>query len=190
MDNLIVPPDKTIEDSAVVKLPKETTALSTDPKIMREQILEREYDGDKNLIQHLRRKGMTDADSLIDALIEEMSQEADNLKANGEISLQAGDLQSNTLIASKRIDALKETAKIVQAKKAFEHDAGMIDLNSPAVKVLIKYFMSRCKLSMVNVGIQPDVNDLFFKELSSQLLNWQKEVKSLLEEMRRSGGQR
>jgi len=115
-------------------------------------------------------------------LVDEVIKETDNLLGNELIALQGGNLRDNTIISEKRATVLAQAIKAVQAKQLFEQEHGL-DLDSPSMKVVFMFFMSKAKATFAKLNYKPEVSDVFFRNLAASLDNWKKELREELNAM-------
>jgi hypothetical protein len=152
----------------------------------RQQLVSRYHQGSKNLVERLRSNGRDDAEALLLSLINEMVQETDHLLGNELVSTENGELRDASVISFKRAEVLEKAIKAVQAKSQFEKESG-IDLDSPMMMIVFRYFMSKVKQTLVRVNAPDDMSDLFFRSLSESMADWKKEMKVQFEELKGKG---
>jgi len=152
----------------------------------RQQLVSKYHQGSKNLVERLRSNGRDDAEALLLSLINEMVQETDHLLGNELVSTENGELRDASVISYKRAEVLEKAIKAVQAKSQFEKESG-IDLDSPMMMIVFRYFMSKVKQTLVRVNAPDDMSDLFFRSLSESMADWKKELKVQFEELKGKG---
>jgi len=69
-----------------------------------------------------------------------------------------------------------------------EHDreAG-IDLDSPSMIVVFRFFMSKVKDVFGKMGMDAEASDVFFRVLGTEMDNWKRELHEKLEELHAGG---
>jgi len=142
----------------------------------RDQLIARYHKGAKGLVDKLRASGRGDAEALLLSLINEVIQETDHLLGNELVATENGELRDASVISFKRAEVLEKAIKAVQTKQQFEKEQGL-DLDSPAMMVVFRYFMSKVKTALVQVNAPDDMSDLFFKTLSSAMAEWKRDLK-------------
>ncbi|GAG95169.1 unnamed protein product [marine sediment metagenome] len=149
----------------------------------RDQLVRQYHEGAPSLIKRLREAGKEDIESLLVALIDEVVTETDHLLGNELVATQNGDLRDSSIISFKRTEALEKAIKAVQAKQEFERTGG-IDVDSPAMVTVFKFFMSKTKEAMDRMGVGAEMNDLFFSTLSDVTGDWKKELRAEFEALK------
>lgn len=143
----------------------------------RDQLVRQYHQGAPSLIKRLREAGKQDIESLLVALIDEVVTETDHLLGNELVATQNGDLRDASIISFKRTEALEKAIKAVQAKQEFERTGG-IDVDSPAMVTVFKFFMSKAKEALEHMGVGAEMNDLFFTTLADVTEEWKKELRA------------
>jgi hypothetical protein len=168
---------------SVIQRGNTSLGLPSNPVEYRNQLVAKYHRGAKGLIEKIRVSGKDDADTLLISLITEMVQETDHLLGNELIATENGELRDASVISYKRVEALEKTAKAVQTKQAFEKESGF-DIESPHMMVVFRYFMSKVKLSLMKINAPDEMSDVFFKSLSDAMLDWKKELKTQINELK------
>ena len=176
-----------IETATVEVMPStQAVQLPSDDIIQfRKQLVEQYHKGTSGLLELLRKEGKTDLESRATALIDEMVKETDNLLGNELIATRNGDLRDSTIISFKRIEGLEKTARITQAKQQFEKQGGL-DIDSPSMIIVFKYFLTKAKETFNQMGVDSEINDLFFQKFGDVTENWKKELREKLDVLRTS----
>lgn len=149
----------------------------------RDQLVRQYHKGAPSLIKKLRDAGKDDIESLLVALIDEVVVETDHLLGNELVATQNGDLRDSSIISFKRTEALEKAIKAVQAKQEFERTGG-IDVDSPAMVTVFKFFMSKAKETLEHMGVDAEMNDLFFNTLADVTDDWKKELRAEFEALK------
>lgn len=149
----------------------------------RDQLVKRYHSGASSLLQRLKTQGNTDIESLLVALLDEMIQESDHLLGNELVATGDGELQVASVISFKRSEVLEKAIKAVQQKHVMDKEAGL-DLNSPTIMVIFKYFMRKINEIFETIGVRPEQKDLFFTRLGEATEDWQKEVRKDFDELK------
>jgi hypothetical protein len=142
----------------------------------RDQLVAKYHQGAKGLVDKLRSSGRNDAEALLLSLINEVIQETDHLLGNELVATENGELRDASIISFKRAEVLEKAIKAVQTKQQFEKEQGL-DLDSPAMMVVFRYFMSKVKVALVQVNAPDDMSDLFFRTLSAAMAEWKRDLK-------------
>jgi len=148
----------------------------------REQLLLQYHNGASSLIDRLHKNGKQDIDSLLGALIDEVVSETDHLLGNELVATHNGDLRDASVISFKRTEALEKAIKAVQAKQEFERTGG-IDVDSPAMVTVFKFFMEKARDALQLMGVDSELNDLFFNTLADVTGDWKKELQEEFESL-------
>lgn len=149
----------------------------------RDQLVKQYHNGATSLVERIRKGGKEDAESLLVALIEEVVKETDHLLGNELVSTQNGELRDASVISFKRAEVIEKAIRAVQAKQEFERESG-IDVDSPSMIVIFRFFMSKTKDTLDKMGVDSDFNDLFFRTFSDVTESWKKELRIRFEELR------
>jgi len=155
----------------------------TDVMSYRAQLLERYHAGVSSLVERLRKNGKEDMESLVVALIDEVVQETDHLLGNELVATQNGELRDASVISYKRAEVLEKAIKAVQAKQEFEKQSG-IDVDSPAMMIIFRFFMGKSKETFDKMGVGQEVTDLFFRTFGDTMEFWKKELREHFEELK------
>ena len=151
----------------------------------REKLIQQYHGGASSLVQRLSQQGYGDTESLLMALIDEIVRETDNLLGNHLIATQNGDLRDSSVISYKRSEVLEKAIKAVQSKREFEKQEG-IDVDSPSMVVVFRYFLSKVKVASERIDMPQEQIDLFFEALSEGMDHWKRELREEFETMRTS----
>ncbi len=173
-------------DSVAVAKREETLPSSHTLKL-RQTLLAEYHEGAANLVEKLKKNGRTDIEALLVALIDEIVNETDNLLGNELVATHNGDLRDATIISAKRSDILEKAIRAVQAKMEFEKESG-IDIDSPSMLVIIRFFMGKTKQAFEQMGAPDEQSDLFFRTLGEMMEDWKKELREQFEELRTPRG--
>jgi hypothetical protein len=146
----------------------------------RDKLIKQYHGGSKTLVDRLRQDGLLDNESLLVALIEEIVKETDNLLGNQLIAIENGSVRDASIISAKRSEVIEKAIKAVQSKQAFEKENG-IDLDSPQMVVIFKYFMGKVQEVFDSTGAAVEQRDLFFRTLGEHTENWKKEIREEFE---------
>lgn len=149
----------------------------------RKQLVEQYHKGAPSLAAKLRAAGKEDLESLLVAMLDEMIQETDHLLGNELVSMHNGELRDSSVISFKRAEVLEKAIKAVQTKQQFEKQSG-IDVDSPSIMVVFRFFMSKAKETFSRMGVATEINDLFFRMFGEVSNDWKKELREKFEEMR------
>jgi hypothetical protein len=160
--------------------------LPTDVVEYRTSLVEQYHQGAPSLTEKLRKAGKEDIESLLVALIEEVVKETDHLLGNELVATQNGELRDSSIISFKRAEVIEKAIKAVQSKQEFERQSG-IDVDSPSITVIYRFFMEKAKETFERMGVGSETNDLFFRTLPLVMDGWKKELKSRFETLRDQG---
>ena len=149
----------------------------------RKKLLEDYHGGAKSLVARLRSSGNDDIDSLLLALIDEIINETENLLGNHLIATENGDLRDASVISFKRAEVLEKAIKALQSKQQIEKESG-IDVNSPSMMVVFRYFMGKAKITCQTMDMAEEQTNLFFQTLAQTMKNWQKELREEFEALK------
>jgi len=163
----------------------ETELAPRDILELRDQLIKKHHDGANSLLEKLDRDGNTEVRDLIMVLISEVLRETDHLLGNELVTTKQGDLRDASIISIKRVEAFEKALKALQTKAAMEGESG-VDVNSPAVLSIFKFFMGKVKSAMLTMGMNDEFSDTFFTTLSTVMGDWKKELKR---ELKESGGE-
>jgi hypothetical protein len=133
----------------------------------RDNLVKKYHKGSDSLTARLQAEGLSDNESLLLALIQEMVKETDNLLGNELIAIENGSVRDSSVISAKRAEILEKAIKAVQSKQAFEKESG-IDI----------------KDVFENMGTSPEQRDIFFRTLGDETENWKKELREEFETMK------
>jgi hypothetical protein len=163
------------DDGLSINAPKDMMEL-------RDNLVKEYHKGASTLAGRLDSQGKNSLDEIVLALVDEIIKETDNLLGNELISAKGGNLRDASVISYKRSEVLEKAIKAVQAKQIFEKEHG-VDINSPSMMVVFKYFMNKVKSVFVTLGYEDEASDTFFRILGDDLTDWKKQLKEELSEI-------
>ena len=172
----VLPPERSVEK-------RQTSNVMA----YRKQLVEKYHEGAPSLIEKLRQAGRNDNDALLVALVDEVIGESDHLLGNELVATENGELRDASVISFKRAEVLEKAIKAVQAKQEFEKESG-IDVDSPAMIIIFRFFMSKAKDSFDRMGVGTEVSDLFFRTFGVSMEFWKKELREHFEELKSPKG--
>ena len=149
----------------------------------RRELVRKYHNGANSLMDRMRKSGMDDTESLVMALLEELINESDNLLGSEMISMEDGELKDASIMSFKRAEVLEKALKAFQSKKQMESESG-IDVNSPSMMIIFRYFMGKAKRSFEKVNTSDEEQDLFFQVLGEEMGNWKKELRDEFKKMK------
>lgn len=155
----------------------------SDLELVHEQSLKEYYGGKKGLLEKLKEEGKTTYEGLINGLIEEMYKSVDNLKGNEIVAKKKEDLGASTLIESKHMEAMTQLSKVLQQKQIFDKENG-IDLNSPQMTVILKYFLDTIKETFESIKTDDEQQSLFWTAFVSKVDTWKKDIQDRIDNMK------
>lgn len=156
---------------------------SNDVVAYRKSLVQEYHDGAPSLLAKLKAAGKQDMESVIVSLIDEIIGETDELKGNELVAVQNGELRDASVISFKRAEVLEKAIRAVQSKQQFEKDSG-IDVESPSMMVIFRFFMEKAKESFLTMAVGDELADLFFRTLGESMENWKKELRSEFEKLK------
>lgn len=145
--------------------------------------LVRQYHGAGSLVDRLKQQGKGDAEALLVALVDEVIKESDHLLGNELVATNEGNLKDASVISGARATVLEKAIKAVQAKQEFERDGG-IDVDSPSMVVIIRFFLSKCSDTFELMGVGDEVRDLFMRTIGDVMDDWKKELRENFDNLR------
>lgn len=155
----------------------------SDMILFRKQLVEQYHQGAPSLASRLKAAGKEDLESLLVAMIDEVIQETDHLLGNELIAMHNGELRDSSVISFKRAEVLEKAIKAVQTKQQFEKQSG-IDVDSPSMMVVFRFFMSKAKETFQRMGVDVQIHDLFFRMFGEVTNDWKKELRENFDTMR------
>jgi hypothetical protein len=152
----------------------------------RGELVEQYHEGAPSLVAKLRAAGKEDSEALLVALVDEVIKESDHLLGNELVATNEGNLRDASVISGKRAEVLEKAIKAVQAKQEFESKSG-IDVDSPSMVVIIRFFLAKCSDTFDIMGVGDEVRDLFMRTIGDVMDDWKKELRENFEELRQRG---
>lgn len=143
----------------------------------RRQLVAQYHHGAVGLTDRLKGAGREDLESLCVALIDEVIKETDHLLGNELVATHNGELRDASVISFKRAEVLEKAIKAVQTKQQLETQRGL-DVDSPAVMVVFRFFMSKAKETFMRMGVDTEIHDLFFRMFGDVTNDWRKELRN------------
>ena len=172
------------DSNAVVRADAEylPEQMPTNMLEQREFLVKQYHKGSESLAKRLHSEGKNNIETMVMALVDEVIKETDNLLGNGLIAIEQGELRDASVISAKRAEVLEKAIKAVQTKQMFDKESG-IDVDSPSMRVVFRFFMKKSKQVFDKLGFGEEISDSFFKTLSSAMENWQDELKRELDSL-------
>ena len=149
----------------------------------REQLVKKYHGGSKSIHERLRANGKSTGEDLLLALIDEVLKETDNLLGNHLVAAENGNLRDASVISYKRAEVLEKAFKAFQSKQQFEKESG-IDINSPSMMVIFRFFMSKIQEVFDRMETPAEERDVFFRSLGEVTEEWKKELREEFEAMK------
>jgi hypothetical protein len=169
---------------SVVPTPEPSSLAQTNSVVdYRTQLVKDYHKGHESILERLEDENKQDTESLLTALIQEVIKETDHLLGNELIATQNGDHRDSSVISYKRVEAMEKAIKAVTAKRALERESG-IDLDSPSMMVIFRFFISKVNDTFVKMNTDDELKDLFFSTFGSETENWKKDMKAKFKELR------
>jgi stage V sporulation protein SpoVS len=157
--------------------------VSNDVMTYRNQLVQQYHGGQGGIVEALESEGRGDTESLLEALIREVIKETDHLLGNELVAAANGDLRDSSVISYKRAEALEKAIKAIAAKRALEKESG-IDLDSPSMQVIFRFFMTKVNDTLVKMSVADEMKDIFFATIGDEMDGWKKELKEKFKELR------
>lgn len=110
---------------------------------------------------------------IIDGIIAEIAEELSHIKYERQKNIQEGRPSSSMSI--KRIESLRTLADIL-IKKADSFKSSSIDFRNPKFKAVIRLWMEFVYDAMQKVGVDDATIDMVFKQLETDIVDWEKKV--------------
>ena len=167
-----LPSDHSSHEVVVGSEPNEIVAY-------RNQLIKDHHQGSSGLINRIQESG-GDTDRIVGILLEELFGETDALLGNGLVATNNGDLKDASVISVKRAEVLERAIKAIQAKQSMDKMGSGLDLDSPSMMVVFRYFMGKVKDVFDRMDLGSEVCDLFFKTLGDSTEEWKKEIRQEL----------
>lgn len=139
------------------------------------------YDG-QSLGERLASKELT-LEDILDSLVAEYIREIDNLAGNIIMADDIGNIEASSVISAKRADIVDKMMKAFMARKEFDAQSS-IDVNSPSMKIIWRFFMMKCQESFAKSGFSTEISNIFFQNLTEVMGDWRKELKRQIAEIK------
>lgn len=176
--------DKEAEEisKSIVSVDNLPTRPTSNMMEYRKELIKKYHGGAVSLIEKLTEQGKNNSEMMVLALVDELIQETDHLMGNELIASEQGDIRDSSVISAKRADVLEKAIKAVQTKQEFDKENG-IDINSPIIQIIFRYFMKKVKTSFELLGYSVEASDVFFQNLSIGLKEWEKELQNEIDDL-------
>ena len=122
-------------------------------------------------------------EEIMQALLYEFAREIDKLAGNERLAIDNGEIEKATVISVKRAEIIDKMVKAFMSKKEFDSSTS-IDVESPSMRVIFRFFLEKCQESFEKSGMSAEVSNLFFRNLTDVTTNWKKDLKRRIVEMR------
>ena len=159
-------------------------ASQTDLLAYRTKLVEQYHRGAPSLMARLKELGKEGMEDQVVAFLGEILAETDNLLGNQLVATSNGELRDASVISFKRAEVLEKALKAVQLRQEFERSKSGVDLDSPQMVIIFRFFMSKAKDAISRMGVGPEINDMFFRVFGEITNDWKKELKDAFEAAR------
>jgi hypothetical protein len=171
------------ETELVPSTPSPTAVMPGGVAEYRDELVKKYHKGAASLVDRLRGDGKSTGEDLLIALIDEVLKETDNLLGNSLVATENGNLRDASVISYKRAEVLEKAFKAYQSKQQFEKESG-IDLDSPSMLVIFRFFMTKVHDVFERMELPPEQRDIFFRALGEETETWKKELREEFEAMK------
>lgn len=110
---------------------------------------------------------------IVDGIISEIAEELSHIKYERQRSIQEG--RPSSAMSIKRIESLRTLADIL-IKKSDSFKSSSIDFRNPKFKAVIRLWMEFVYDAMQKVGVDDATIDMVFKQLETDIVDWEKKV--------------
>jgi len=129
---------------------------------------------------YVAAKANPEGDDVLDHIIQEMAEEIAALEFERTEAARHGNDTSG--LSVKRAKVLKAMGDLV-LKRREKLLAGVIDLDAPAMKVLMEFILETFRGSLEDAGMRPEHTETIFAKLGKRLENgWNEEAKARMKE--------
>lgn len=143
----------------------------------RNKLVKNYHGGFASLSEKMKNDSASD---LVTAIIQEIAKESDALLGNELIATENGELKDASVMSVKRADVLEKIIKAWQTKQQLEKDNG-IDVESPSMIIVFKYFMNALRIIMDQLEYDGDEQNIFFSKLGNEMGNWKRDIKNQID---------
>ena len=143
----------------------------------RQQLIADYHNGSISLAERLKKAGKEDLESMVVTLLGEMLNETDHLLGNELVAAHNGELRDSSIISFKRLEGLEMARKAAQSKQQFDRQESGIDVDSPSMEVIFRFFLSKSKETFTRMDVNTEIKDLFFRVFGEVTDNWKKELR-------------
>ncbi|MCK9154677.1 MAG: hypothetical protein M0P12_01035 [Paludibacteraceae bacterium] len=173
--------DENIDRQEITVLNSELPATTKDKLSYKNKKIREFYNG-QTLTEKLASKDMT-LEDILDSLVSEYVREIDNLAGNIAMADEIGNIESSSVISTKRAEIVDKMLKAFMARKEFDAQSS-IDVNSPSMKIIWRFFMMKCQESFAKSGFSIEISNIFFQNLTEVMGDWRKELKRQIAEIK------
>lgn len=159
-------------------------ANPSDYLAFRTKLIEQYHRGAPSLVARLKELGKEGMEDQVVVFLNEILAETDNLLGNQLVATSNGELRDASVISFKRAEVLEKALKAVQSRQQFERDNSGVDLDSPQMVIIFRFFMSKARDTISRMGVGPEINDMFFRVFGEITNDWKKELKDAFEAAR------
>lgn len=110
---------------------------------------------------------------IIDGIISEIAEELSHIKYERQKCIKEG--RSTSSMSIKRIESLRTLADIL-IKKSDNFKTSNIDFRNPKFKAIVRLWMEFVYDAMQKVGLDEATIDMVFKQLESDMVDWEKKI--------------
>ena len=149
--------------------------------LQRDNAIKQFFKGQQSVAAKVKKS--TSAKQVLNALVQQLAKNYDNMCGIQQMFLNNGQLANSTIIAGKKDEILQRLSTIM--KKIFDMDvkSRSIDVDSPQVKILITLLFEKF-VSVINTFVDsPDLQILIINSLKQSLKTWDKEFKQRIKNL-------
>lgn len=150
---------------------------------LRDDKISSHYGGSEKTLTHMANSGDFSGEELLRHLVTELFREVDNLAGAQVMATENSDLQTSTIISAKRTEIIDRAIKAIMHKKEFEAQ-NSIDVESPSMFIIFRYFIEKCREAFVLAGFNDNTTNPFFHAFNQVTPEWKKELKKRIAELK------
>jgi hypothetical protein len=151
--------------------------------LLRDDKISSHYGGVDKTLANRANSGDFSGEELLRLLVTELFREVDNLAGAQVMATENSDLQASTIISTKRTEIIDRAIKAIMHKKEFEAQ-NSIDVESPSMFIIFKFFLEKCSESFNLAVLNDDTKNPFFHAFNEVTKEWKKELKKRIAEIK------
>lgn len=156
---------------------------NTDIMAVKQRLLEKHYRNRDTLAKRILDCDGTSVEKSIDAILEEIAIESDNLLGNEIIFTNDNRLHDATTVSVKRAEVLETMVNVIKKKFQLMSQTNQVNLRSPIFQIFQQLCVEKLKETLVFLDVDDEMKQLIVLKWGDNMANWTQDVKDRSEHL-------